>query len=95
MCVGWSLPTPTPSANDDGGVLARLVRHAHAFDDPGAGVPLQEVTWHEDLIGKPILPMAVGIPDGEVARHFSPPAPPGAMAQARVTAEGELSAVTH
>ena len=76
-------------------MLARLVRHAHAYDDPGADSPVQEVTSHEDLIGEPILPMTIGVPDREVARHSILPAPPGAMAQARVTAGRELSALGH
>ena len=42
-------------------MLARLVRHADAYDDPGADVPFQEVTRHEDLIGEPVLPMTVGV----------------------------------
>ena len=68
-------PRPTPWANIDGGVLARLVRHAHAYDDPGAGSPVQEVTRHEDLIGEPILPMTIGVPDREVARHLQQACP--------------------
>jgi hypothetical protein len=35
--------------------------------------------------------MAVGKEDGQRAGQLSPSAPPGAMAQARVTAKGELS----
>ena len=73
MSVGRPLPRPTPWANNDGGVLARVVRHAYADDNPGAGVPLQEVTWHEHLIGKPELPMVVGIPDREGAKYLSFP----------------------
>jgi len=53
-------------------VLARLVRNAHRYDDPGTGVALQEVTWHENLISKPVLAVAVGKADGEGARHSSP-----------------------
>ena len=86
-------PTLSPAAarsNDDGRVLARIVRLADAHDEPGAGTTLQQVAHLEDLVGEPVLSTAVGIDDRERAGQLSPSAPPGAMAQAWVTAEGEL-----
>ena len=88
-------PTLSPAAarsNDDGRVLARIVRLADAHDEPGAGTTLQQVAHLEDLVGEPVLSTAVGIDDRERAGQLSPSAPPGAMAQAWVTAEGELLA---
>ena len=73
-------------------MLPRLIWVVHADDEPGAIAALQEVAWHEHLVGEPEFPLAVGILNGEGARHSSPSAPPGAMAQAWVTAEGELLA---
>ena len=81
---------PTRSDNDSG-VLARIVRLVDAYDEPGTCISLQQVTRLEDPIGEPVLPMAVGKEDGQRAGQLSPSAPPGAMAQARVTAKGELS----
>lgn len=94
VSTGRPLSSSTPWTNEDGGVLARPVRNANAYDDPGTGVPLKEVTWSEDLISKPVLPVAVGIADGEGARHSSPSRSAWRVAQARVTAEGKLSVVT-
>jgi hypothetical protein len=53
-------------------VLARVVQIAHAHNDPGAGVSVEEITGLEDQVGVPVLPMAVRIRDGECPRHSSP-----------------------
>jgi len=81
---------PPTCSDHDSGVLARIVRLADAHDKPGGGAALQQVTRLENLVGEPVLPTAVGIDDRERAGQLSPSARPGAMAQARVTAEGEL-----
>jgi len=84
----------TPWPNKDGGVLPRLIWVVHADNEPGAIAPLQEVAWHEHLVGEPEFPMAVGILNGEGAGQLTPSAPPGAMAQSRDTAEGRAVLVT-
>ncbi len=42
----------------------------HALDNPGASPPLQELTRLKHLVCKPVLQVAVGIADGEVARQL-------------------------
>jgi hypothetical protein len=61
---------PPTGSNDDSPVLAGVVRISHAYDDPRRRRPVEKVTRLEDEIGEPILPMPVGIDDGQVARQL-------------------------